>query len=58
MTMCECGSYAINIERDLPDGEAKCDVCHWKERALRAEEALAVALNRPSSRAQSQRRRP
>jgi hypothetical protein len=30
----------------------------WKERALRAEEALAAALNKPSARVQTQRRRP
>jgi hypothetical protein len=49
MKMCECGSYAVNIEGKLPDGTAKCDVCHWKTRALKAEEALKAYQSRPSA---------
>lgn len=36
-----CGSQDIDIERDKPQGEAVCDVCHWRKRAEKEEAELA-----------------
>ena len=46
MSMCKCGSYAINHHahgRDGSDGDL-CDVCYWRKRAASAIHTVTVKL--------------
>lgn len=45
MKRCECGSYAINIERLYGDN---CDVCHYKNRAIKLESMLRFLVDNDS----------
>lgn len=45
MKRCDCGSYAINIERLAGDN---CDVCHYKNRVVKLEEMLRFLVENDS----------
>jgi len=42
---CDCGSYAINIERLTGDN---CDVCHYKKRVIKLEKMLRFLVDNDS----------
>ena len=39
-----CISYAVNIERDIPEGRCLCDVCHWRKQYMDTNQHLGNLL--------------